>query len=78
MVNYNKMNKFQLKQLIREYKIDLQSKLNEVKSYKLSKLKKAQLVAIVEDLFNPTESIVELVSDEFDEPSEVSNKEEQV
>ncbi len=75
MVNYNKMNKFQLKQLIREYKIDLQSKLNEVKSFKLSKLKKAELVAIVEGLFNPTESIVKLENefvDEFDEPEPTS------
>lgn len=72
MTNYQKFNKLQLKQLIKQYKNDLQARLLEVKSYKVSKLKKKELVAIVEDLFNPTESIVELVSDEFDEPEPTS------
>ena len=48
----NKLNKNCLKMLIREYKADQENNLKFIKNQKVSNMKKSELVALVEKLFN--------------------------
>lgn len=50
--NFKKLNKNNLKLLVKEYKNNLIKQLADIKEYKLSKMKKGELVELVEKLFN--------------------------
>lgn len=50
--NFGKLNKTQLKQLVKQYKNDLEKQISFIKTHKLSKMKKAEIVALVEVLFS--------------------------
>ncbi len=50
--NFSKLNKSQLKQLVKQFKNDLEKQISFIKTHKLSKMKKAELVSLVEVLFS--------------------------
>ncbi len=50
--DFTKLNKSQLKQLVKQYKNDLEKQISFIKTHKLSKMKKMELVSLVEVLFS--------------------------
>lgn len=52
MVEFKKMNKKQLKNFISQYKQDLEKELNWVKTFKVSKMLKKQLVEVCLEIQN--------------------------
>ena len=52
MTDFKKLNKNSLKMLIKEYKADLERNLQFIKKQRISKMKKSELVELVEKLFS--------------------------
>ncbi len=50
--DFTKLNKSQLKQLVKQFKNDLEKQISFIKTHRLSKMKKAELVSLVEVLFS--------------------------
>ncbi len=63
-MNYNKLKKKDLSNLIKKYKADLETQLRQVKSYKLSKMKKNELLKVVNDIFENENKNINLDNDD--------------
>ncbi len=69
--NYNKLNKALLKNLIKTYKQQLINDLSDIKKHKLSKMKKGELVALCENLFNKNKNNNENNNNEIENENEI-------